>query len=322
MSSVSSNIVLKCQDLHVEFKIRKYFRSYTIKALRGVDVSLSEGEILSVVGESGCGKTTLLRTVAMLYQPSRGRVVVLGRDLTNRPKTEDIWYFRRNVQMVFQDPFASLNPTKRVEYILQRPLIVHQLVGKRELRHKLLEVLNEVELTPPEDFLTKFPHELSGGQKQRVGFARAIITKPKIILADEPTSMLDVSIKSGILNLMLKLREDYRVSFLHVTHDLAAAKYVSDRIVVMYAGMIVEDGDAKELVENPLHPYTQLLKEAAPDPIKTKVADMRNIGEPPNLVTPPPGCPFEPRCKFRKPECRQPVALRKVDGRNVRCVLY
>lgn len=322
MPSVPMNTVLECRDVHLEFRMRRYFRTYTIKALRGVDVQLLEGEILSIVGESGCGKTTLLRTVAHLYKPTRGTVTVLGMNLTQRLDRRSLMEFRRNVQMVFQDPFASLNPTKRVAYILSRPLIVHGVADGRMVKDKLVEVLSEVELTPPESFLDKFPHELSGGQKQRVGFARAIVTRPKVILADEPTSMLDVSIKSGILNLMLKLRGDFGVSFLHVTHDLAAAKYVSDRIVVMYAGMVVEEGDARELVEKPLHPYTQLLKEAAPDPLKSEQADMRDIGEPPNLVDPPPGCPFEPRCRFRKAECRRPVEMREVNGRKVRCVLY
>ncbi len=311
--------VLKVIGLKKEFTIRKGFKTLTLKALRGVDLELNENEIVSVVGESGCGKTTLLRVLARLYEPTAGKISLFGEELPRRLNRKEELKFRKLVQMVFQDPFASLNPTKRVSYVLKRPLKIHRIENEDQIMKNVLE---DVELTPPESFLEKFPHELSGGQRQRVVFARAIITKPKIILADEPTSMLDVSIKSGILNLMLKLKEEHGISFLHVTHDLAAAKYISNRIVVMYAGLIVEEGEAKEIVNRPAHPYTMLLREAAPDPEKSSSTTLVDVGEPPSLIDPPLGCPFEPRCKYAKAECKEPVQMREVDGRKVRCVLY
>ncbi|MFN4199892.1 chemotaxis protein [Fervidobacterium sp. SC_NGM5_O18] len=314
---MSSILIVK--NLTKEFLIRKGFKMFTLKALRGIDLELYENEIVSVVGESGCGKTTFLRVLARIYEPTSGSIELFGKQVPSKMNRREELEFRRQVQMVFQDPFASLNPTKRLSHILERPLKIHKIPDKSQT---LENVLTEVELTPVDNYLEKFPHELSGGQRQRVVFARAIITKPRIILADEPTSMLDVSIKSGILNLMIKLKEEFHISFIHVTHDLAAAKYVSDRIAVMYAGLVVEEGNAKDIVNKPMHPYTMLLKEAAPDPEKANTTKMVDIGEPPSLITPPPGCPFEPRCKFSKLECKNPVELRQVNGRKIRCVLY
>ncbi|WP_448378942.1 ABC transporter ATP-binding protein [Fervidobacterium sp.] len=311
--------VLKVENLRKEFAIRKGFKILTVKALRGVSFELRENEIVSIVGESGCGKTTLLRVLARIYEPTSGKITLFGKELLKKMNRREELEFRRNVQMVFQDPFASLNPTKTIAHVLERPLKIHKISNKQQV---IEDVLHEVELTPTENYLQKYPHELSGGQRQRVVFARAIIAKPRIILADEPTSMLDVSIKSGILNLMLKLRNDYKIAFLHVTHDLAAAKYVSDRIIVMYAGIIVEEGNAKEVVNNPLHPYTKLLKEAAPDPEKFLTTSFVDTEEPPSLINPPPGCPFAPRCKFAKPECSREIDFVDVDGRKVRCILY
>ncbi len=313
------SLVLKISNIKEEFKIRKGIKILTLKALRGVDLELNEQEILSIVGESGCGKTTLLRVLARIYEPTDGVIELFGNKVPKKLSRSEELEFRKNVQMVFQDPFASLNPTKKIEHVLKRPLKIHKIENESEV---IESVLSDVELTPPDNYLTKFPHELSGGQRQRVIFARAIITKPQIILADEPTSMLDVSIKSGILNLMLELKEEHQISFIHVTHDLAAAKYVSDRITVMYAGIIVEEGNAKDVVNNPLHPYSMLLKEAAPDPERSSNVNMLDVGEPPSLIDPPPGCPFEPRCKYAKSECKGPVGFREVDGRKVRCVLY
>ncbi len=313
--------VLEVKTVEKTFTIRKGFKTFKVKALRGVDLTLSEGEIVSVVGESGSGKTTLLRVIGRLYSEDSGQVYLFGSPLPKKFKRKDELDFRKKVQIVFQDPFSSMNPVKKVKHILERPLKIHGVKEKEKVIQRIQEALQDVELSPPEIFFDKFPHELSGGQRQRVAFARSIITKPRIILADEPTSMLDVSIKSSILNLMLKLREEHGIAFIHVTHDLASARYISDRIVVMYAGMVLEEGDALEIVSEPLHPYTQLLLSAFPDP-KAQRKKLGNLGEPPSLINPPPGCPFEPRCGYKQQRCKNPVELNKVDDRMVRCVLY
>ncbi len=316
------SFILEVENLEKTFTIHKGFKTFKVRALRNISLNLSDGEILSIVGESGCGKSTLLRVIGRIYIEDRGTMTFFGSKLPKKFGRKKELDFRKKVQIVFQDPFSSLNPTKRVKYILERPLRIQGIREKSEVDRIVQQALEDVELSPPGLFLNKFPHELSGGQRQRVAFARSIITKPKIILADEPTSMLDVSIKSSILNLMLNLREEYKITFIHVTHDLAAARYISDRIVVMYAGIIVEEGNALEVVANPLHPYTQLLLSAFPNPNAEK-RKLGNIGEPPSLIDPPPGCPFEPRCKYRKNQCKNPVEMYSVDeNRKVRCVLY
>ncbi|AEH51833.1 ABC transporter ATP-binding protein [Pseudothermotoga thermarum] len=313
--------ILEVKGLKKTFTIRKGFKTFKVKVLRGVDLTLSEREIVSIVGESGSGKTTLLRVIGRLYSEDEGEIVLFGSSLPKKFKRKEELDFRRKVQIVFQDPFSSLNPVKKVKYILERPLKIYGIKEEREILRRIEEALQDVELLPPELFLNKYPHELSGGQRQRVAFARSIITRPKIILADEPTSMLDVSIKSSILNLILKLREEHGIAFIHVTHDLASARYISDKIMVMYAGMVLEEGDAKELVSNPLHPYTQLLLKAFPDP-KSPRSKIGNLGEPPSLIEPPPGCPFEPRCKYRQERCKNYVELKKFSNRLIRCILY
>ncbi|MBC7122887.1 MAG: ABC transporter ATP-binding protein [Pseudothermotoga sp.] len=312
MGGLSSVLIAK--GLKKSFDIRRGFTVLKLKALRGVDVELREKEILSIVGESGCGKTTLLRVLARIHLQDEGEIFLLGKKVEKKLSRKEELEYRRNVQMIFQDPFSALNPTKRIKSILERPVKIFKL--DRNLIEKTLE---EVEL--PIDTLQKFPHELSGGQKQRIVIARAILPRPKVLLADEPTSMLDVSIKAGVLNLLLKLKEDHSVSMIHVTHDLAAAKYVSDRICVMYAGLIVEEGPARSLVDEPLHPYTKLLKLAAPDPKRLNFK-LNNTGEPPSLIDPPPGCPFMPRCPYAKKECAQFEELVQLDDRKVRCIMY
>lgn len=306
--------VLIAKGLKKSFDIRRGFKVLKLRALRGVDVELKEKEILSIVGESGCGKTTLLRVLARIYLQDEGEIFLLGKKVEKKLSKREELEYRRNVQMIFQDPFSALNPAKKIKSILERPVKIFKLDGN--LIEKTLE---EVEL--PIDTLQKFPHELSGGQRQRIVIARAILPRPKVLLADEPTSMLDVSIKAGVLNLLLKLKEDHSVSMIHVTHDLAAAKYVSDRICVMYAGLIVEEGPARDLVDEPLHPYTKLLKLAAPDPKRVDFK-LNNTGEPPSLIDPPPGCPFMPRCPYAKKECAQFEELVQLDGRKVRCIMY
>ncbi len=308
--------VLIAEGIVKNFVLRKGIKHYTVHALRGVDLHLKEKEILSIVGESGCGKTTFLRVVARIYVQDDGKLSVLGEQIPKKMSRNRELEYRKIVQMIFQDPFSALNPVKKVGKFLERPLKIFKIPDVKE---RINEVLREVEL--PVDSIEKYPHELSGGQKQRVVIARSIITKPKIILADEPTSMLDVSIKASILNLLLKLRENHAVSLIHVTHDLACAKYISDTIAVMYAGQIIEEGDAKMVVDEPLHPYTKLLRAAAPDP--NKVGNkLGQTGEPPDLINPPTGCAFMPRCPYAKKECSNFSQIVNVDGRKVRCILY
>lgn len=306
--------VLIAKGLKKSFDVRRGFKVLKLRALRGVDLELKEKEILSIVGESGCGKTTLLRVLARIYLQDEGEIFLFGKKVKKKLSRREELEYRRNVQMIFQDPFSALNPAKRIKSILERPVRIFKLDG-----NLIEKTLKEVEL--PIDTLQKFPHELSGGQRQRVVIARAILPRPKVVLADEPTSMLDVSIKSGVLNLLLKLKENHSVSMIHVTHDLAAAKYVSDRICVMYAGLIVEEGPARQLVDEPLHPYTKLLKMAAPDPKRLNFK-LRDTGEPPSLIDPPPGCPFMPRCPYAKKECVQFEEMVQLKDRKVRCIMF
>ncbi len=308
--------VLIAEGIIKNFAFRKGIKHYTIHALRRVDLHLADREILSIVGESGCGKTTFLRVVARIYVQDDGSLSVLGKEVPKKMNKNQELEYRKTVQMIFQDPFSALNPVKKIGKFLERPLKIFKIPNIKE---RINEVLEEVEL--PFDSLEKYPHELSGGQRQRVIIARSIITRPKIILADEPTSMLDVSIKASILNLLLKLRDNHAISLIHVTHDLASAKYISDRIAVMYAGQIIEEGDAKAIVDDPLHPYTKLLRMAAPDPNKLNTR-LGQTGEPPNLINPPSGCAFMPRCAYAKKECSNFSQTIDVDGRKVRCILY
>src|SRR5919206_3082432 len=221
--------------------------------------------VTALVGESGSGKSTVARLLARLYDPSEGSVLFEGNDVSRVRRRRDVLRYRSQVQMIFQDPFGSLNPVKTIRHHVERPLRIHRVVPSAQIEERVHELLRTVGLVPPEDVAAKYPHELSGGQRQRVAIARALAVEPTVVLADEPTSMLDVSIRIGILNLMLKLKEEHDLAFLFVTHDLASARYVADDILVMYAGQIVEQGPIEQVLADPLHPYTQLLLSAVPD---------------------------------------------------------
>ncbi len=304
--------VLEARDITKHFPVhrrrRQLGRGAVVHAVDDVSLALTEASITAVVGESGSGKSTLARTLARLIAPTSGQVMLNGS-----PARGSRLYYARTVQMVLQDPFSSLNPVHTIGYHLARPLKIHrgnshQAAGVRNsLDTEIANLLDRVALSPAAQFASKYPHELSGGQRQRVAIARALAVEPKVLLADEPVSMLDVSIRLGILNLLGDLRERERLAILYVTHDIASARYLADEIAVMYAGQIVEAGPAADVTDAPTHPYTQLLLAAAPDPDRATPPSLQGRGAPPSLVAPPSGCRFHPRCPFAMPVCEQQV---------------
>jgi peptide/nickel transport system ATP-binding protein len=242
------------------------WRRDVVRAVDGVDFELRPGTITALVGESGSGKSTVVRLLARLYRPSAGEILFGGEDVTGRARRRAMLRYRSQVQMIFQDPFGSLNPVRTVAHHIERPLRIHGIVPRSEVRPRVLELLSSVGLRPPDEIARKYPHELSGGQRQRVAIARALAVEPAVILADEPISMLDVSIRIDVLNLMLGLKDERRLAFLYVTHDIASARYIADEVLVMYAGQIVEQGPTEDVLQAPLHDYTRLLLSAVPDP--------------------------------------------------------
>ncbi|HZQ81684.1 MAG TPA: oligopeptide/dipeptide ABC transporter ATP-binding protein [Gaiellaceae bacterium] len=258
---------LEVQGLTKHFRVGgALFDRARVHAVDDVSFVLRPGTITALVGESGSGKSTVARLLARLYTPTGGRVLFDGEDLTTLRGRRKTLEYRSQVQMTFQDPFGSLNPAKTVRHHLARPLRIHNVVPHDKIDERVHELLDTVGLVPPAAIAAKYPHELSGGQRQRVAIARALAVEPSVVVADEPISMLDVSIRIGILNLMADLKEQHDLAFLYVTHDLASARYVADTVLVMYAGQIVEQGPADQVLSNPLHPYTELLLASVPDP--------------------------------------------------------
>lgn len=299
--------------------------SGAVHALEPLDLQLYPGRITALVGESGSGKSTLARVLAMVYAPSGGEVQLDGKAVRPTRRTRPKRRYYRQVQMVFQDPFASLNPTRRVRYILGRPLRLHGHVrNRRELEPAIRRLLEQVNLTPADQFIDKHPHELSGGQRQRVAIARALAARPRVLLGDEPVSMLDVSIRLDLLNLLAKLRDEEELAILYITHDIASARYFADEVHVLYAGQLVEGGPSELVTQQPKHPYTRLLLDAAPGPDRPDDADDVAPGEPPSLVTPPTGCRFHPRCPLARPICaeRFPQRTEFPDGQWAHCWEY
>jgi peptide/nickel transport system ATP-binding protein len=286
-----------------------------VHAVDDVSFRLEPGKIVALVGESGSGKSTVARLLAKLYDPTEGSVLLDGRAPHGR-------VYRSQVQMIFQDPFGSLNPVKTVEHHLARPLRIHGVVPRAEVRDRVVELLETVGLVPGAHYAAKYPHQLSGGQRQRVAIARALAVEPSVVLADEPTSMLDVSIRIGILNLMLKLKEERRLAFLYVTHDLASARYVADEMLVLYAGQIVERGPTEQVLQEPLHPYTRLLLESVPDPRAGRrplaAAPRRSLRA---AVDPVAGCRFVDRCALAIDRCAHetPALVEAVPLQSARC---
>lgn len=290
--------MIRIEDLKVYFHPRKgLFRTETVKAVDGVTLEIPRGSSLALVGESGSGKTTLGRATLGLLEPTAGRVVFDGQALSAMGP-EERKAFRRRAQAIFQDPFSSINPFMQVLELVEEPLIIHGVADRRERRRRALEALEQVKLTPAEEIAEKYPHSLSGGQRQRVGIARAIVLRPDYIVADEPVSMIDASNRAEILYLLRELQERHGLTFLYITHDIAGARHFADRIAVMYLGTVVEHGSAEQVVENPLHPYTQGLLASVPEPDPANRFRMRPVipGETPSATETPAGCPFVTRC--------------------------
>jgi peptide/nickel transport system ATP-binding protein len=318
-----SEALLRTEGLTRHFRVGKLTSRQRLHAVDDVDLRLDRGEIVALVGESGSGKSTIARLLALVYQPTRGEIWFEGRPLSRLRGRRGRLAYSAAVPMVFQDPYSSINPAYRVSHGILRGLKLHRSdLSPAGRRTELRRVLDAVGLVPSAETASRFPHELSGGQRQRVGFAQALALRPKLIVADEPVSMLDVSIRVGVLNLMGELREHEGVSFLYITHDVASARYLADRILVMYAGHLVEEGPAEDILHQPKHPYTQLLVSAVPDPrAELGLADARDVGEPPKVVDPKPGCRFRPRCPFAIARCEtETPELRPLgDGRRVAC---
>jgi peptide/nickel transport system ATP-binding protein len=296
-----------------------------IHAVDDVSFDLHRGRILALVGESGSGKSTIARLLARLYPPTAGTAVFGGRDILRLHRRNELLRYRGQVQMVFQDPFGSLNPTQSIAHHLERPLQIHgRAGGRRQTRERVHELLQTVGLTPPADVALRLPHQLSGGQRQRVAFARALAVEPEVILADEPISMLDVSIRMGILNLMARLRDERGLSYLYITHDLASARYIANEVMVLYAGQVMEMAPSEEVMREPLHPYTRLLLSAVPDPRRRTEQRIDARGEIPVVVNPKPGCRFANRCPLVFDACRAitPSLIEAKPKHWVRCHLY
>jgi peptide/nickel transport system ATP-binding protein len=291
-----------------------------LRAVDGVDFEIARGETLSLVGESGCGKSTVARLVVGLYKPSRGSMSFDGQDMANVTAQADIARIRKRFQMIFQDPFASLNPRWRVGKIIAEPIVVHGIMSDAgKIKERVGELLRQVGLSPADS--EKFPHEFSGGQRQRISIARALSSNPEFLVCDEPTSALDVSVQAQILNLMKELQRSLGLTYLFISHNLAVVYYISDRVGVMYLGRLVEIGDKKSIFNRPQHPYTRMLLDAIPDLDMSGRPRTPVAGEVPNPINPPTGCYFHPRCPYANERCKAeaPKPRRAPTGAMVAC---
>jgi peptide/nickel transport system ATP-binding protein len=315
--------LLRVDRMSRHFKIGSAVSSRTLHAVDDMSFSVGEHEIVAIAGESGSGKSTVARVLAKIYKPTSGEVYFQGKPLSAFRSRREKLRYSGLVPMVFQDPFASINPVFRVSHGVMRALNLHRPeLSSKERFTEAARVFDAVGLNPGAEVLQRYPHELSGGQRQRVGFAQALAMRPKLILADEPVSMLDVSIRIGLLNVMAKLRDEEGVSILYITHDLASARYVSDRLIVMYAGHLVETGAVEDVLAGPRHPYTQLLLSAVPDPkAELNVAAETDRGEPPKVVNPAPGCRFRSRCPLAIDICHKitPQLMELAPGHEAAC---
>ncbi|WP_010283369.1 ABC transporter ATP-binding protein [Bacillus timonensis] len=327
-SETNSDIILELQDVKKYFPIKSGLLQRQVgdvKAVDGISLKVKKGETIGLVGESGCGKSTTGRTIIRLYEPTDGKIIFKGKDISHMSESELRKTVRRDIQMVFQDPFATLNPRKTLRSIIKEPLITHNLYTSKEREEKVKELMETVGLNS--SFINRYPHEFSGGQRQRIGIARALALNPELIIADEPVSALDVSIQAQVINLMEDLQEDFGLTYVFISHDLSVVRHISDRVGVMYLGKMMELANKEDLYAEPLHPYTQALLSAVPVPKKAGAIKRERIvlkGELPSPSNPPSGCVFHTRCPAATDICRQLVPEFKEvkQGHFVACHLY
>jgi dipeptide transport system ATP-binding protein len=316
------NEILKVEALHKSYDIKKLFKpTLKLKALSGINFHLDKKETLGIVGESGCGKSTLAKVLTKLESSSHGEIFLLGKKYNDYQALE----FHSKIQMVFQDPYQSLNPRKKAFDIIADPIRINTQTSSQETEHLVKEMMKKVGLR--EEFSKRYPHHFSGGQRQRLGIARALMLRPEILILDEPVSALDVSIQAQVLNLLLELQDEFKLSYLFISHDLSVIQHMSDRILVMYLGRVVEYGSRDQIFNNPLHPYTKILLESAPKTHKTQKTHDKTLGqeilvkgELPSALNLPKGCAFEPRCPYAKVSCKESIPdLEIKQGREVAC---
>ncbi|MCB0272051.1 MAG: ATP-binding cassette domain-containing protein [Bdellovibrionales bacterium] len=315
-----SEVLLKIENLRKHFPLKKphpFAQERILRAVEGVSLDVFKGETLGLVGESGCGKSTLGRSIIQLYKPTSGKIVFEGKTIFEEGKCKHVDLVRQDMQMIFQDPYSSLNPRMTVESIVAEPLRTYKKLSGLELRKRVQELLEIVGMNPR--YIRRYPHEFSGGQCQRIGIARALALNPKLIIADEPISALDVSIQAQILNLLKKLQKELGLTYIFIAHDLAAVKHISDRIAVMYLGKIVELSDAKTIIKQPKHPYTNALISAIPVPNPVVEKQRKHIvlqGDVPNPINPPSGCHFHTRCFNKKEQCAEKWPALESQGKD------
>ncbi|MGZ3787259.1 MAG: ABC transporter ATP-binding protein [Bacteriovorax sp.] len=308
--------ILKVTNLDKVYDIKKMFKTaLKLKALSDINFHVKRKETLGIVGESGCGKSTLAKVLTKLETKTAGSIELLGKNFETLTGPE----FHSAIQMVFQDPYQSLNPRKKALDIIADPLVINTEKSEAEIKEQVLSMMKKVGLR--EEFATRYPHHFSGGQRQRLGIARALMLHPEILILDEPVSALDVSIQAQVLNLLLELQQEFSLAYLFISHDLSVIQHMSDRIMVMYLGRVVEYGTRDQIFNSPLHPYTKILLESAPKTNREKQKEhIAVLGELPSALNLPKGCAFEPRCPYARPSCKESVPLLEIkQGREVAC---